>query len=156
MDTPYILGPSIQPAYWGQYGGSPGFVVRRVRGLGPIGILDSYLLLVWSEWNTPSHDCFTAMKIWVREDFGGIWMWYHRDDLIQHLGHVQSLIDRGFFYLIRFIMRGCGYLSCTLHYCEVLSRGGEDSGSDVTRLTKQNTNYTLPSLDLIGWVPQRV
>ena len=35
------------------------------------------------------------MEISIREDFGGIGMWGHRDDLVEHLDRVQRELDRG-------------------------------------------------------------
>jgi hypothetical protein len=35
------------------------------------------------------------MQTLIAQDFGGIGMWCHRDDLIRHLGHVEGQLDRG-------------------------------------------------------------
>ena len=61
--------------------------IRKVRALGDIGILKSYLLLVWSEWGSIDNQFggFVEMQTSIREDFRGIGSWGHRDDLIKQL-----------------------------------------------------------------------
>ena len=85
--------PSLPPVCIGRLVGSWRSIIRHVRGLGDIEILKSYLLLVWSEWDSLSSP--DEMEVLIREDFGGIGMWYHRDDLVKHLNHVQEQLDRG-------------------------------------------------------------
>ena len=86
---------SLPPLYRGQSNGSQGNIVNHVRGLGDVEILKSYLLLVWSEWHDLWPDGLREMEISIRNDFGGIGMWCHRDDLVKHLDHVQLELDRG-------------------------------------------------------------
>ena len=43
--------------------------------------------------------CFCAMRILIREDFGGIGMGHHRADLFHRLDHVLAQLDRGLEYL---------------------------------------------------------
>jgi len=74
-------------------------VVRRVRELRDIEILESYLLLVWSEWNSAPPDGFTEMRTSIREDLGGIWMERHREVLIKRLDHVLGQLDMGLGHL---------------------------------------------------------
>ena len=90
--------PSLPPLYWGISYGFWGYFVGYVRGLGDIEIYKAYLLLFWSEWNFLWPVDFMEMVVSMREDFGGIGMWYHRDDLIKHLGNVQGELDRGLEY----------------------------------------------------------
>ena len=70
-------------------------VVGHVRGLGDIEILKSYLLLIFSEWNTFQFGPLLELKKSIMEDFCGIGMWCHRDDLVKHLDYVQRQLDHG-------------------------------------------------------------
>ena len=89
--------PSLPPICRGRSWGTGALVVKVVRGLKDIEILTSYLLLVWSEWDTP--DGFDEMCTSIREDFCGIGMGHHRADLIRRLDHVLGQLDRGLEYL---------------------------------------------------------
>ena len=80
--------PPLPPVCWGRLNGSSRGVVRQVRRLGDVEILKSYLLLVWSEWDSLGSDGWFEMQILIRGDLDGIGMWCHRDDLIKHLDHV--------------------------------------------------------------------
>ena len=90
--------PLLPPECQGRWDGSSDSVVRQVRRLGDIEILKSYLLLVWSEWDDLHPDGCLEMQALIREDFGGVGMWCHRDDLTEHLDHVQEQLDRGVEY----------------------------------------------------------
>jgi hypothetical protein len=74
-------------------------VVRFVRELGDVGIVKSYFLLVWSEWNWVYSGVFYAMLDSLGEDFGGIGMRNDRRDLIARLDRVLGQLDRGLEYL---------------------------------------------------------
>ena len=89
--------PSLPPICRKRSWGTGTFVVMVVRGLKDIEILTSYLLLVWSEWDTP--DGLDEMCTSIREDFCGIGMGHHRADLIKRLDHVLGQLDRGLEYL---------------------------------------------------------
>ena len=89
--------PSLPPICRGRSLGTYAHVVKVVRGLKDIEILTSYLLLVWSEWDTP--DGLDEMCTSIREDFCGIGMGHHRTDLIKRLDHVLGQLDRGLEYL---------------------------------------------------------
>ena len=91
--------PSLPPKCHGRTLGSEDCVVRHVRALGDIEILKSYLLLVWSEWDSPWGSSYMCAVI--REDFGGVEMRGHREDLLKHLDHVLGQLDRGLGYLRR-------------------------------------------------------
>jgi hypothetical protein len=83
------------PSYCrGRSEGSGQSSVRHIRGLGDVEILKSYLLLVWSEWNSLDTDGFAEMQTSIREDFGGIENYSHRDNLIKHLDRVQGELNR--------------------------------------------------------------
>jgi len=66
-------------------------IVRTVRALGDIGILTSYLIVIWSGEGRPDNDGFAEMQTSVREDFKGIDMGYHRAKLIQWLDLLDQL-----------------------------------------------------------------
>ena len=67
---------------------------RHIRGLRDIEILKSYLLLFWSQWTPLPGDDFTEMETSLREDFCGIEMLRNRDDLIEHLDHIQAQLNQ--------------------------------------------------------------
>ena len=87
--------PTLPPVCLGRLVGSWRLTVQHVRGLGDIEVLNSYLLLVWSEWDSLNPGGLNEMEILIREDFGAIGMWRHRGDLIKHLDQVQGQLDRG-------------------------------------------------------------
>ena len=91
--------PSLPPICNGRNTGTWVDVVRRVRGLGDVEILESYFLLVWSEWNYIPSDSFTEMCTSVREDLGGIEVGRHREVLIKRLDHVLRQLDKGLGHL---------------------------------------------------------
>ena len=70
-----------------------------VRELGDVEILESYFLLVWSEWNVVHRDGVDEMRASIREDFSGIGMGRCREVLIERLDHVLGQLDRGLGYL---------------------------------------------------------
>jgi hypothetical protein len=87
--------PSLPPVCQGRDWGTDRDVVCRVRQLGDLNILKSYLLLVWSEWDALNDSGFAEMQLSIAEDLGGIGMQYHREDLIKRLNHVLGEVDRG-------------------------------------------------------------
>jgi len=74
---------------------------RQFRALGDIEILKSYLLFVWLEWEGLEAYDLAAMRTSIREDFNGIGMGQHREDLRKRLDHVLGQLDRGPEYLER-------------------------------------------------------
>jgi hypothetical protein len=76
-----------------------GQVIRFVRELGDVGIVKSYFLLVWSEWNWVDGYGSREMVVSIKEDFGGIGMRKDRRDLIERLDQVLGQLDRGLEYL---------------------------------------------------------
>ena len=90
--------PSLPPICPGRHCGTSGFVVEVVRALKDLEVLKSYLLLVWSEWDTLYCSGFDKMCTLIREDFGGVEMGRHRTDLILRLDHVLGQFDRGLEY----------------------------------------------------------
>jgi len=88
--------PSLPPMCKGRVRGTMNHAVRRIRELGDVEILESYLLLVWSEWDAIHPSGLIEMCALIREDFGGIGMGRHREVLTQRLDHVLGQLDRGF------------------------------------------------------------
>jgi hypothetical protein len=87
--------PPLPPKCRGRSMGTAGDVVRHVRGLGDIEIFKSYLLLVWSEWDIPHASGLDEIRTSIREDFGGVEAWHHREDLMGRLDQVLGELDRG-------------------------------------------------------------
>jgi len=93
--------PSLPPICEGRWLGTNVSVVRRVRELRDAEILESYFLVVWSEWDYIWDLGETVMIDSIREDLGGIRMGHHREVLIKRLDHVLGQLDRGFGYLVQ-------------------------------------------------------
>lgn len=91
--------PTLPPVCVGRSRGTTDCVVRVVRGLRDLEILKSYFLLVWSERNIISPEGLVNMRASLREDFGGIEMGCHREELIEQLDHVLAQLDPGSEYL---------------------------------------------------------
>ena len=90
--------PSLPPACLGRTIGTTPDVVHHIQRLGDIEILKSYFLLIWSEWNLLPEAYFTNADVVIREEFGGIGMWSHREDLAGRLDHIQTQLDPGLGY----------------------------------------------------------
>ena len=90
--------PSLPPICLGRDSGTRGPIVEAVRALKDIEVFKSYLLLVWSEWDTFYSDDFDKICTLIRVDFGGIGMRHHRTDLVQRLDRVLGQLDRGLEY----------------------------------------------------------
>jgi len=105
--------PLLPPTCIGHWQGSTQVVLQAVRALGDKETLKSYLLLVWSEWD-PIHlggvhnysgqhyshqKSLYEMCTSIREDFSGIRMRQHREDLLQWLDHVLGQLDLGLGHL---------------------------------------------------------
>jgi hypothetical protein len=86
--------PSLPPVCRRRRLGDDRDIVRTVRGLNDIGILTSYLIMIWSEWEPLNSDGFAEMRTSVREDFNGIGMGCHRAELIQRLDYVLGELNR--------------------------------------------------------------
>jgi len=70
-------------------------IVHRVRELGDIEILKSYLLIIWLESHGFSSGTLTIMCASIREEFCGIGMGGHRGDLNKRLDCILAQSDRG-------------------------------------------------------------
>ena len=83
---------TLPPPYQGGRMLITGDTVRYIQGLGDIEIFRSYLCLVWSERCYIEDVC--VIGDWLREDFCGIGMWGHREDLIKRLDKVLEDCDQ--------------------------------------------------------------
>jgi len=70
-------------------------IVQMARELGDIGLITSYLFLVWSEWSWIFDSGFQAMLRSVREELSGIGAAGYRADLIQRLDDVLPRLEPG-------------------------------------------------------------
>ena len=93
--------PSLPPKCRGRSQVTASDAVRDIRKLGDIEILKSYFLLVWSEWNYLGYSNVDEVEISIREDFGGIEMQHHREELVGRLDYVLGQLDRGLDYFKR-------------------------------------------------------
>jgi hypothetical protein len=93
--------PSLPPVCLGRFMSTTQDVVRHIRGLGDIELLKSYLLVVWSEWDFLYPFSLPEMEIVIREEFHGIVMWRHREDLIERLDYVLGQLDQDLDYFKR-------------------------------------------------------
>jgi len=91
--------PSIPPVCLGRCNGTRPHIIRAVRRFRDIGILKSYFILVWAEWDFISSGGFDEMCDSIREDFSGPLMHSHREDLIQRLDHILGQLDLGLGHL---------------------------------------------------------
>ena len=96
--------PSLPSRSLGWLGATNGDVVRRIRGLGDIEVLEGYLLLVWSERNcveslgqdhVGGRSGLAEMQVSIREDFSGVGMGLHRENLIHRLDRVLEQLGLG-------------------------------------------------------------
>ena len=146
--------PSLPRICFGRSKGTKGDVVYWVRALGDIEILKSYFLLVWSECDSLYDSGFTEMCTSIREDFGGIGMGCHREDLIKQLSHVQRQLDRGLKYLqehVSFFLTGSDILVRKMQYGKLKEVLLEVDGEALEILTRMPFRLTNPS-DLLTTV----
>jgi hypothetical protein len=80
--------PPLPPTCIGRKRAARPDFVRYVRELGNIGILKSYLIIVWSEWDFLDREGFPELCNSAREDFRGIGSWDDREDLVERLNHI--------------------------------------------------------------------
>jgi len=95
------LRPSLPPICRGRCVGSHPDVMQQVRGLKNIEILKSYLLVVWSEWDSLRYSGFLMMCKCICEEFSGVEASSHRAELVQRLDEVIGELDKGLEYLQR-------------------------------------------------------
>ena len=94
--------PSLRDGFLERSDGSWRGIVRHVRALGDIEILTSYFLLAWSNVHRigSEPEGFVEMQISIHEDFGGIGMGRHREDLIKRLDRVLTELDERLKFLV--------------------------------------------------------
>ena len=82
--------PRILDGFPEQSKGAGGDLILQIRALGDVGILKSYLLLVWSGYDPIDDQSggLAEMLTSIREEFSGIGMGRHRGDLIERLDHI--------------------------------------------------------------------
>jgi hypothetical protein len=86
--------PSLPPVYKRRWTGVDSDIFQTILALNDIGILTSYLILTWSEWEPLDSDRFAEMRKSVHEDFKGIGMGCHRVELIQRLDCILGELDQ--------------------------------------------------------------
>ena len=79
----------------GEYPGTTENVVQMVRKLGDVGLITSYLFIVWSEGNDIFPRGFQAMLRLIKEELSGIGAAGYRSDLIQRLDDILSQFEPG-------------------------------------------------------------
>jgi len=87
---------SLPSICWGRSVGGTSGVVQKIRALKDIGVLKSYLLLIWSEW-VHILPGLEEMCTSIQEDFSGEGeeMAHYRMDLLQHLDHILDQLNLG-------------------------------------------------------------
>ena len=90
---------SLPPTWYRQSRGTTDDIFHHIRGLGDIEILKSYFLLVWSEWHGLLEAILDEAATSIREDFRGIGMFRHREDLTERLDRILGQLDQGPGYL---------------------------------------------------------
>lgn len=85
---------SLPPACRGRLLGTGLDVLLHIRGRRDIDTLKSYYLLIWSEWDSLSDSVIGEMETSIKQDFGGVGMWGHREDLMERLDHILAQLDR--------------------------------------------------------------
>jgi len=68
--------------------GATGGVAQRVRKLGDVELITSYLWIVWSEWSQITGSELQVVLCLIREELGGIGAAGYRSDLIQRLDDI--------------------------------------------------------------------
>jgi hypothetical protein len=92
--------PVLPPVCLGRAMGTKKHVVRRVKELGDVETLKSYLILVWSEWvPISSPQSLSEMRLAISRDLRGVEKRVHREELVNHLDHVLKQLDLGLGYL---------------------------------------------------------
>ena len=75
--------------------GTGGDITHKVQALGDFEILKSYFLLAWSEWHRVDGrpGGISEMQASIQEEFCGIGMGCHREDLVKQLDHVLDCLE---------------------------------------------------------------
>ena len=144
-----IEQPSLPPVCVGRYFGTKPHVVEAVRRLEDIELLKSYLLLAWSEWDT--FDSFHEICASADDDFGGVGMGHHREDLIQRLDHILNQLDWGFEYLTQHnpYFREDSFQSMKYQYQRLREVLQETHIKAITRMSNPSISMLLHILTLM-------
>lgn len=81
-----VLGPDSQGLKYGILS----TVVSQIQSLQDVGLITSYLFVIWSEWSDLDELGCRWMLHLIREELGGIRAAGYRVNLIQRLDHVLS------------------------------------------------------------------
>ena len=82
---------SLPLADWGRFYKATPDAVSYVRGLEDLEIIKLYIH-AWLVWYFPSTDALDEVEISIGEDFGGIGMWGHREDILNWLDYVLEIM----------------------------------------------------------------
>ena len=87
--------PSLPSHCWGRAMGAGPDIIRHVQGLGDCEILESYFILVWSEWRYIPNYHINAAEISIREAFCETDGGHHLGDLVRRVDQVLGELGRG-------------------------------------------------------------
>ena len=144
--------PSLPPACLGRARGTTACVVRGIRELGDPEILKSYLSLVWSEWYAIHPDGFTDMCASIRDDFGGIGMGGHRNDLVKRLDYVLGQLGQGLGYYQQYHRLKRQYKELK----DILLEVDRETTGILTRTPSKSTNLSTHSPVGIHRIPLNI
>ena len=71
------------------------FQIQKIRRLGNVKLIVSYLHVTWSEKRRPWDHGVSAMGLLIKDELSGIGAAGHRKDLIQRLDYVLLQFDQG-------------------------------------------------------------
>lgn len=141
--------PPLSPICLGRSNGNEPDIIKHVRGLGDLEILKSFLLLVWSEWDRISSSGLDMMKMLIQEDFCGIGMAQHQQDLLQRLDYILGEFGRGPEYFQWHTMWSFDFIKARIEYTKQQYGELRDVLLEVQReAVKKTLTCMSPSLSL--------
>ena len=123
-------------------------VICEFRELGDIEVLKSYLLSAWLEWRLLEDSAFAETCASIREDFNGIGMGQHREELGKRLDHVLGQLDQGPKYLERLrpgLHFNGRYIEMTKDQYRELKRVLLEVDEAMQILTRMSSRFIIPS-----------
>ena len=87
--------PILRPRCLGLIFGTQDAVIQAIVELGDVGLVTSYLFVIWSEWNHAYSSRFLATTQSIKEELCGIGALGCHADLIRRLDYVVSQLDLG-------------------------------------------------------------
>ena len=93
--------PILRPRCLGLIFGTQDAVIRAIVELGDVGLITSYLFVIWSKWNHAYSSRFLATTQLIKEELCGIGAVGCHADLIRRLDYVVSQLDLGWEYIRR-------------------------------------------------------